>query len=93
MPLLQHKKSSTDEGAAQAARTAAEAGMPVLVMRFNEKLVGDSSTSGSVVNALSTGIAAVEATGLYRFDSIGGVEKDSRTMGDRMAFYAVFRLI
>ncbi len=89
----QQKRSGTDQVAARSAQEAHDADQPVLVLRFNEKLIGDANISGSPVNALSTGIAAVEATGLYRFEAIGGVEKDTRTLGDRMVFYAVFRRV
>jgi hypothetical protein len=90
MGLLNQKSSNSDTAAVDTATKAAEAGLTVLVMRFNEKMVGDSAASGYAVNAPSTGISAVETTGLWRFESVV-VEKDSRTLGDRMAFYAVFR--
>lgn len=87
------KKSGGMAGsvAVDAANKAVEEGHPVLVLRFNEKLT-DIDMSGSPTKALNAGIAAVEGTGNWRFESFS-VEKDERTLGDRIAFFAVFRRV
>jgi hypothetical protein len=72
----------------QGAIKAAEDGLTIIVVRFNEKLTA-SQASGTVETAASAGISAVESTGLWRFNSMT-VEKDTRTLGDRMAFFATF---
>lgn len=81
-------KKPTIEIAGDEARKAIEAGLNVLVLRFNEKLT-DISLSGSPVKAVNSGIAAVEAEG-WQFIGLA-VENDTRTLGDRMAFYCTFR--
>lgn len=83
-------KTVEKETAQTAAINAAEEGITVLVVRFNEKLLSTNQTySGNVQASASRGISAVESTGMWRFHSMQ-VENDSRTFGDRMAFYATF---
>ena len=86
------KKSGTsmvETAAIESATKAAEEGLNVLVLRFNEKLT-DVNLSGSPAKGLNAGIAAVEGTGNWKFESLT-VDRDERTLGDRMAFFAVFR--
>lgn len=74
--------------AVNAANAATEAGQRVLILRFNEKMT-DSAASGTALGGLNSGIAQVEGTGKWRFESMTA-ERDQRTLGDRTAFYVTF---
>ncbi len=56
--------------ASAAAEAAAEAGLPVLVLRFSETSRSLLPKNGSLVEKLSFGIQGVEDTLLYKFDSL-----------------------
>ena len=86
---LKNRTSVAVDAAVKSATEADAAEWPVLVLRFVEKMT-DPGMSGNPIRGLNDGIAAVEETGLYRFEGFA-VEKDERTLGDRMVFYATFR--